>query len=83
LHRTAGEFTAGFRQSVGGVETRGPVSGVTTCFSISPEIHRRVLENQAAGEVLQTERDWHPFHFSALNDGNYGLIEYLKPVNRL
>jgi len=44
FHKTSGEFTGVLRVAVGSVEKQGWVEEVWGGFSISPELHRHVLE---------------------------------------
>ena len=72
LHRTAGEFTGGRDGVVGAVGNAGRSEIRLGGFSNCPELHRRVLEIGGRGEMTDREGDGHGFHFSALNDGDYG-----------
>ena len=72
LHRTAGEFTGGRDGVVGTVGNAGRSESCLGGFSNCPELHRRVLEIGGRGETTDREGDGHGFHFSALNDGDYG-----------
>ena len=72
LHRSTAEFTGTFVGSVGAVGKPAQPTADFPMFSICPEIHRRVLEIAAMQNGFEKQRDGQAFHFSDLNDGEYG-----------
>ncbi|MGB6192432.1 MAG: hypothetical protein WBF42_08195, partial [Terracidiphilus sp.] len=63
----------------------GQVACLAGRFSISPELHSRVLENSPRANFLFAMPHRQAFHFSNANYGYYCLLSLLKdsyPVNR-